>query len=293
MKEDTEKNQKEKKSGHPIFILFIFIVLLGFVFIEPEIYKELNSNLAEALGIGSKNNKIINNNLNNEITPASDYIKIGSNSTLSYNEIKLSNVVITNNVMSFTIETNKELDLSTLHYYIEFYQDKSIFLGRRVLKGIVNKTKTIEIDVSGLDMADNTFFNISHIEDESIPKFSLETDESGIGNITCSKDDTSYSYDFELDSLIRVVYKYTYVDDNLDTYTNKLLTYQKLTKEYNSLNGLTAVIAENNNTFIYTLELDYSNIEKFSKITDANVFNKGQHSYIIKFKMDAEGYKCI
>ena len=288
MKEDTEK-----KSGHPIFILIIFLVLLGFVFIEPEIYQKLNKNLAEALGIGSKNNKTVNSDPNDDIISVSDYIQIGSSDILSYNEIKISNATLSNNILNFDVDTTKEIDLAKLHYYIEFYKDKSMFLGRRVLKGVVNKTKQIEIDVSGLDITENTFFNVSHIEDASIPKFSLETDESGIGSIICARDNISYTYDFSLDALIRVVYKYTYEDTNLDSYTNKLLAYQKLAKEYNSLNGLTAVIAENSNTFIYTLELDYSNIETFNRISGLYIFNKGEYSYIIKFKMNAEGYKCI
>lgn len=293
MKEDTEKQQKEKKSGHPMFILFIFLVLLGFVFIEPEIYQKLNKNLAEALGIGSKNNKTVNSEPNDDIISVSDYIQIGSSNTLSYNEIIIKNITLSNNILNLDVETTKEIDLEKLHYYIEFYKDKSIFLGRRVLKGAVDKTKKVEIDVNGMDLTDTTFFNISHIEDASIPKFSLETDESGIGSIICSKNNISYTYDFSLDSLIRVVYKYTYEDTNLDSYTNKLLIYQKLAKEYNSLNGLTAVIAENSNTFIYTLELDYSDIKTFNRISDLYIFNKDELSYIIKFKMNAEGFQCI
>ena len=287
------KENKEQKSGSPIFILIIFIVLLGFVFVIPEIYQKYQSSLAETFGIGSKNQNSVTNNEDTNFTSVSDYYQINSNGNLSYNEINVSNVTLTNNSLSFDIKTENTIDLTSLNYYIEFYQNKQVFLGRRILKGEVNKAKNIKIDVSGLDITSNTYFNISHIEDSAIPKFNLETDESGIGNITCIKNNNSYSYDFSLDSLVRVLYKYTYSNNDLNTYTDKLLEYQKLTKEYNSLNGVNALVTDNNTTFIYTLELDYSDIQTFNKITDDYKFKKGEYSYIIKFKMDAEGYTCI
>lgn len=290
---DENKNEKEKKSGHPIFILIIFVVLLGFVFKAPDIYKFFNANIAKTLGVGSKekdNTPTIDTK--DDKSPVSEYFRIGSDDTLKYNEITISNATLLDNILSFDVEANN-IDLTMLHYYIEFFQEKYTFLGRRALKGQVDSKKRIDIDVSGLNLSNATYFNIAHIEDTSIPKFTLETDESGIGNITCTKNSENYSYDFSLDKLVRVVYKHTYSNDNLDIYSNELLKYKKVANENNNLNGVTALVTDNNGSLIYTLELDYSTIPTFNKITNIYKFNKDELSYIIKYKMDAEGYTCV
>ena len=294
MKEDEVKKEKEKKSGNPIFILIIFIVLLGFIFVVPELYQKFHSSLAETLGIGSKNQQDTpTNNEEDDIISVSEYYQINSNDTLTYNEITISNVELTNDILSFDISSENAVDLTSLHYYIEFYQEKYTFLGRRILEGEVNTKGHVAIDVTNLNVTPMTYFNIAHIEDSSIPKFNLETDESGIGNVTCTKGNESYSYDFSLNELITVIYKYTYQNNDMSTYTDKLLAYQKLAKEYNDLNGVTAVVADNSGTFIYTLELDYSSIDTFSRVNDIHKFSKGELPYIVKFKMDAKGYNCV
>lgn len=288
-----DENQNEKKSGSPFFILIIFLVLLGFIFIIPDIYKKYHTDISKVLGIPLNSEvQTSNNNSDDEKSIVSDYKQISDNNTLSFNELNINNIKLGNGILSFDIQA-KNIDLNNLNYYIEFYQNKSIFLGRRILKGTVNGKEHYELNIKDLNITDDTYFVVSHIEDASIPKFSLETDESGIGTITCKKDDETYTYDFSLDKLMRVEYKYKYASENLDIYSSTLLSYQKLSKTYNNVSGVTSIIAENNNEFIYTLELDYSNVDVFNMITNQYKFKKDEYSYIIKFKMDAEGYKCL
>ena len=293
MRVDDERRQKEKKSGNPLLIFIIFVTLLSFVFIIPDVYKKINADFQKELELNSSNQNNLEPQEENDINSVSEYYQIGSNDILTYNEITISNVDLNDNILAIDINTSNNIDLTDLNYYIEFYQEKSTFLGRRILRGEVNKTKKISIDLTGLNIDSTTYFVISHIKDESIPKFSLNTDESGIGSITCTKNNKSYLYDFSLDALVRVLYKYTYENTDLNNYSDELLKYQKLAKEYNNLNGITALIAENNTEFVYTLELDYSDIQTFNKVNDDYKFKKGEYSYIIKFKMDAEGFTCV
>ena len=55
---------------------------------------------------------------------------------------------------------------------------------------------------------------------------------------------------------------------------------------------MTTSIAENNSTFIYTIELDYTDVEEFNKIKDDYIFKKGTLDSVIKFKMESEGFDC-
>ena len=106
MKHDDTK--KKKKAGNPIFIFIIFIVLLGFVFYVPEIYKKYNSNIAEFLGIGvNKDDENKVNDLDDEKDAVSTYYQIGSLGSLEFNEITLTDISLRDdNVLSFTVNVS-------------------------------------------------------------------------------------------------------------------------------------------------------------------------------------------
>lgn len=290
MKNDSVN--KEKKTGSPIFILIMFIVIIVFVIYIPDIYQRYNTQLAEIFGIGSKNApKKDDETTDNNKSVMSDYYQLGSNSTLTFNDITISNVKLQDNILYLTINTNTAINLDELNYYLEFYKEKKQFLGRRTLKGTIASNKDYEIDVSNLDVTTTTYMTISHIDESVIPNINLRTDESGLGAITCTKNGLSYNYMFHLDNLIKVTKQYSYTSDDLKEYSTELTKYKKLTKEYENLSGITATIAESNNAFIYTLELDYENIENF-RIDEDYKFNKNAKNGIVEFKMEAEGFEC-
>lgn len=284
-------SEKEQKAGNPIFILIIFVCLLLFIFVVPDVYKKLNKNVADVLGIGKKETPV--QEKTKDDTPAmSDYYQIGSNSTLEYNGLIIKNVSLVEGILSFDIESEEEVDLSESDYYIEFYESRATFRGRRMLKGKINKTLRVELDVSSLNINTSTYMTVSHIEESSIPKSTFSTDESGLASLNCMHESDNYVYDFKLDELIKITKKYTYTNYDLNSYSSELLKYQKLSKEYNELNGVTTSIAENNSTFIYTIELDYTDVEEFNKIKDDYIFKKGTLDSVIKFKMESEGFDC-
>ena len=80
--------------------------------------------------------------------------------------------------------------------------------------------------------------------------------------------------------------------------TNKKIDFkdirlvEKKVKEYNEYTGITASIADNSMTFIYSCEYDYTNISKFSKVTNNYIFEGGTENNVVKFKMEAEGFEC-
>ena len=289
-----EYNEKKRKAGSPIFILIIFIALLGFVFYVPEVYKKYNSNFAEFLGIGvNKDEDEKNNNHEDEKDAMSSYYQIGSLSSLEYNEIKLTDISLSDDkILSFTVETDGTLNFEELNYYLEFYQNRSLFIGRRALTGEMINSKKFEIDVSNLDVTTTTYFVVSHIEDSVIGPIDMPTDESGLGSLTCVKNDHSYLYDFNLGKLIKVTEKYSYTNLDINKYSDELFIYEKKAKEYNEYIGITAIIADNSTTFIYSCEYDYTNVSKFSKIPNRYIFEGGTENNVIKFKMEAEGYEC-
>lgn len=289
-----DQNEKQKKAGNPLFILIIFIVLMGFVFFVPEIYKKYNSELYEFLGLGSKKEENLSIEEKPNISPVSAYYQIGGKPTFKFNEISISNVSLNENkVLSLSISVDDSFDLDKSNYYVEFFKNRETFIGRRVLLGTVNRNLSLDLDVSNLDVDTTTYFVISHIDDSTInDNMDLPSDEAGLTTFVCQKDDTSYDYEFYLRKLVKVTKKITYTNPNVEEYAEKLLEYQKLVKNYNEFRGVTSSIVENSNQFIFITEFDYGEVSNFSRIDDPHIFEKGKRDYVMDFKMDAEGYEC-
>lgn len=286
-----KNDDNAKKAGSPIFILIMFVAIIGFVIYIPEIYQKYNTQIARIFGIGSENENRHVDDVPEE-GATSDYYQLGSNGTLKYKEITLSKIELNDRELSFTISADKIVDLSELDYYIEFYQERTKFIGRRLLTGTVSSSQKYSFDLSDMDITTTTYMIISHISDESIPKSErLKTDESGLGGFICTSGDYSYDYIFHQEKLVKVTKKYTYTNDDLSEYSKELFNYQKLINEYNELSGVTASIAESNHTFIYTLELDYDSVPSI-RIDEAYKFNKDMDANVVKFKMEAEGFDC-
>lgn len=289
-----DNKEKEKKAGNPLFILIIFICLLGFLFFVPDIYKKFNSGMAEILGVGSKDDDKVNEKPDDGKDAISDQYQIGSKSTVQFNEITLSNMDLNEeNILTFTIEADKTINLDDLNYYLEFYRNRKTFIGRRVLTGEVKKSKTFMIDVSNLDIDTTVYFTISHIGDDAIKSTDAPSDESGLASLVCTKNEESYEYEFSLNKLSKVVKKMTFTNLNIDEYAKALLEYEKKENEYNELRGVTSKIVETeNNSFIFMIEFDYSEVAVFNTFKDNNLFKKDNMYGIVKFKMDSRGYDC-
>lgn len=283
--------EKQNKAGNPIFILIIFIALLGFLFFVPEIYKKFNGNFMNFFGGGNKTEE--DKKKPDDLSPVSAFYQLGSNGSLKFNEITLSDISLgQDKILKLTINAEEDVDLDEKDYYVEFFKNRKTFVGRRVLHGKVVKNLPVELDVSNLDVDTTTYMVVSHIGEITKPKDELSSDESGLSSITCTKGNESYEYEFYLQRLTKTIYKYNYENSDLDEYAEKLLAYQKQEKAYNTNPGVTARIVENGNTFIFISEFDNREVETFSNMKDSKLYDRDTVSYIVKFKMDAEGYEC-
>lgn len=292
MNKELEK-EKQNKAGNPLFVVIIFIALIGFMFIIPELYQRFNKDIAGFLGIG-KNSENENKEPQPEdkIISQSAFYQIGSLPNFKYNELTLNDMHLENGLLSLKLTSEENIDLNSKNYYIEFYQNQSKFLGRRLLKGEVNNELELTLDVSRIDVTTVTYFTLSHITDDSIPNIQIPSDESGLTSISCSLGDNNYTYEFSDKKLLKVKKQYTKNTLDMNTLSGELLEYQKKEKEYNELNGVTASLVSNENSLIFSVEFDYSQIQSFSHFKNEFIFKKDVEDRIVKFKMDAEGYDC-
>ncbi len=289
------KKEKEKKAGNPFFILIIFIVLFAFLYFVPDIYKKYNSTVTNFFGKGESANA--NDTLKDDEgkNPASAYYQIGSNGTLNFNELLLDSISLSedNKILTLTINVEGTFDLDEANYYLEFYQNRKTFIGRRVLTGKVTKSKTFSIDVSNLNIDTTTYFIVSHISDRVIPSLDAPSDESGLSSMSCTKENENYEYIFYHKKLTKVKYKYTFFNNiGLDAYANELFKYKSLSRDYDELNGVKSSVIEDTVSFIFLTEFDYGEVASFSRINDKYIFQKDVLNNLVDFKMEARGFDC-
>ena len=283
------KDKENKKTGSPVFILVIFSALILFLFVLPDIYHKYNKEIADLLGIGSNTNKPEKKE-EPEIEEISDFYLIKENKAFNYNELKIKKIVLTEEGLKLEIETTESIDLEEKNYYIEFYEDKAKFLGRRILKNKINGSQTILIDTLNMDIDENTYIALSHVSDEAIPKKQLTTDESGLASIKCEKENKIYTYEFYLSDLTKVTYEEEIFSE--ETNSHQKFEHQKTTNKYNIIEGVTASIIDSENGYSFIAEFDYSTFKSNSAIKIEHLFNKDEKANILLYKMNAEGFDC-
>ncbi len=287
-----EEKLKEQKAGNPIFILIIFAAIIGFIFYVPDIYKKYNAEFSKFLG-GGNSKEEDKGQKEDDKSPISAYYQLGSRSTLKFNEITLTDISLSpDKTLTFTINSENQIDLDELYYYAEFYKERKTFVGRRLLHGKVPKKLTLELDLANLDVDTTTYMTVSLITDDGIQPIEDSGDESGLTSIRCTKGTETFDYDFYLKKLAKTTYKYTYENENMDELSRSLLEAQKKEKAYNEYTGVTAHITENDTSYIFLSEFDYANVTTFQKLGDPRIFDKNTLNSVVKFKMDAEGFDC-
>lgn len=279
MKNENEvEKEKREKAGNPLFVVIIFVALLGFLFVIPEVYKKYNKEIADFLGVGKNEEELkhdLENKKENDIISNSAFYQIGSKSTFTYNQVTVSDISLNNGILNMKLTTSGVEELKDLDYYVEFYQNQSVFLGRRRLNGVITRTLDVSLDVSNMNVDTTTYIMLSHISDDGIPSVELPTDESDLSQLNCVFKEQTYTYEFYQKGLNKVINKFTYHSDNVDEYTDTLLKYKKKEKDLNELNGITANISENSGTFVFTSEFNYNTVKSFNRVSDAYIFSKG------------------
>lgn len=287
-----DKNEKDiqKKAGSPVFILVIFCVLLLFVLVIPEIYKRYDREIANFLGIGSSKKEERADK--DSFTATSDFYLIAENKSFSFNDITIETYSIENGEFKISLSSNDSVDLDNSSYYLEFYQGKTKFLGRRIFTGTLEKVGDYTFDLSNMVIDTSTYIMITRIEDSAVGGNKTSSDESGLSTLKCKKGSLEYEYEFYLNKLSKVTYSEEYSSNDLHEYAEAKMEFERREKEYDEYNGVDASIVVNDNNILFVSKFDYKDISSFKRIGDDNLFLKDTKDNLIDFKMEAKGFDC-
>lgn len=281
---------KRGKTGKPIVVLILFLIVGIFVLFLPNISGYFGDNSILNL---IKNGKVIDFFINhdnyidkpvsnNKTTIKVDEHKLINNKTvIEFSNLILSDFNLTTKNISFNVSSNASLE-ETNYYLILEKDNKDI----EYIKLFNN-----ENSFNFLDELENTLDikgYVKFVKENEYPSFTLSSDESGLSSLKCSKENLIYEYTFNKNLLTRVKETYSYNNANLDKYYNEYQKYNNKVTLINSNNGV-ATIEENLDGFIFINDLDLSN---YTGTLEKNYYSLNTKSNKINFEMKAKGYDC-
>lgn len=286
---------RKEKIGRPMIvielaILFI-IVLIGLPMVNSMmsdensvLYKFLNGNT------GSSNN----------ITTSKTYLdalkeqSLLKTTTMKTGNIILKNFSLYNNTIKMTISSyNDIINLDKDEYYFEILSntnDSKIAYVK--LTGIYDyQEKEVEFKTNANFNSNITYLGkVVLMSDEDYPEYKLSTDESGIGNLTCKKDDRVLDYVFSADKLIsfsdtNVVKKAGLSDEE---YLSSLGEYKSLVSKL----GKSASLEETSDGILFKANVDLESVTIPESIVDYNYFKVSTNVNKIYYSMTGKGFDC-
>jgi len=281
---------KRGKTGKPIVVLILFLIVGIFVLFLPNISSYFGDNsILELIKNGEIVDFFINHDnyidkpvINNKTTVKVDEHKLINNKTIiEFSNITLKDFNLTTKNISFNVSSNASLEES--NYYLILEKDNK---DMEYIKLFNN-----ENSFNFLDELENTLDikgYVKFIKENEYPSFTLSSDESGLSSLKCSKENLIYEYTFNKNLLTRVKETLNYNSTNLDQYYKEYQKYNNKVILINSNNGV-ATIEENLDGFIFINDLDLSN---YTGTLEKNYYSLNTKSNKINFEMKAKGYDC-
>ena len=282
---------KKEKSSKPIFVLVVFVLILGTLFGLPYLQDNL-SDTTNFLG------RLFNQFFGEEevrdpetIITKDTIVSLSPSTVISYDNIRLSRINLDGNTMTYFIQTTGEsIQLDTLPIYLEIYGANENLLRRSKLTGLItNEGNTIEVNFNNFNTnPGHTYFGrIRTLTDDIYPEFTADT-------LKCIDGDHTYTYNFSGNNLVSVNHQFRYPASNLETYLEKLNFYKAFTTFAEDKAGVEIETREVSSglRFNLTLELDKISVDTLGEYLDFNYYSVGMLSKRIKYEMETKEYNC-
>ncbi len=279
---------KKEKSSKPFFAFFIFALVLTTCFGLPYI----QDYLANGEGpIVDYYNKLIGKEVSSDIqTPTTTTTKtitdkslvlLKKDTILNIDNVFLQDLGITKNNISFKMMSKSLINLDSLFYYLEIYDNEQTLLSRIKLDGNIGKTSITKSVKTNFNLANEYYVKIVNAENENLNDLNVDV-------LVCQNGVNSYTYSFTNGELTTVKEEYTKNDKN------DIASAKEKSEIIKKIENSTSDVIENDNGYIFTATLDLSrlNLEELGSYLNYNYYNYGVKSKLIKFDMTTKGYDC-
>lgn len=286
--------ESRRKSSIGIFLILTIFILA--VFFLPDISKYINEYLNPPVSTieptPDKNKPVVPDDPEEGDKEKSyaynDNLKI-ENDEVVVSEFKLDK---TNNILGYTVTNNMNMikNIDELSYYIEIYNKDNTLLERVKLvdsnatlaSGSFLKFERVILNSTATNIA-NVVLTVKKAEDYPIVDL---TD----GSMICTNTHEEVTYKFRENGLKEMTSLITYkkTDPNYpDIYKN----YKIDSSNYNGKTGVSSTWIDFEGGFSVTTNVDVGTSER-DKIFEADTFKVDTEAKIVKFEMEAQGFKC-
>ena len=222
--------------------------------------------------------------------------QLATNSVITVDNIEVTNFKLSRDngyKLSFSIK-NKGTQLYSFSskVFFDYFDDTNTFVGRSYLENVKEITGGITNEYSVVATED-IYSKATKLEMVLRTEDTYPTVELTNNKLTCSDDDESIVYGFENNKLISIRDMFTYEKgSNPEIYSEDLLNYKSKMESLSRLDGITAVLTENETGFITSILIDYSNADYKQISSNKNYYIKDTYARVINFEMNAKGYTC-
>lgn len=287
----------DTKEKSPILLLFIFAIFVTVAIFLPDI-----QNYVENMLKGEQNNNPTTNTPinNNEDKPSEEeeitYYDYSEDLVINNELFAISNIKVENNQITFDLKNNtdKELNLGDLKYFLELYSDDTTLLQRiKISYGsfAINETKQYSYDID-----DNTLDNFKKIlvvekTEDDYPEVNLQINAENNGILTCTKGYETITYTFGNDYLININDLINYPFSNDISYATNLQNYQVLAATYNNYEGVSSTIVTLDTGFTFTTLIDLRSAD-ITSLENNNYYAYRTLAKTVKFETESNGFSC-
>ncbi len=287
---------RKEKIGRPMIVVELAILLIIVLVGLPMVNSMMNDENSVLYKFLNGNNSSTNNN----VTTSQTYVDakkeqpLLKTTSMKTGNLILKNFSLYNNTIKMTISSyNNIINLDESEYYFEILSNQN---SNKI--AYVKLTGTYDYQEKELEFKTNVNFNsnitylgkVVLMTDDDYPEYKLETDESGIGNLTCKKDDRELDYVFSSDKLIsfsdtNVVKKAGLTDEE---YLSVLGDYKTLT---NNL-GKSATLEETSEGILFKTSVDLEKGAVPESVKDYNYYAVSTNVKKIYYSMTGKGFDC-
>ena len=238
---------KKEKSSKPLFVILVFILVIGTCFYLlniqyylingegtiPNFYHKLVGNEDE------EEEEIITKPTSTTTTTTTTKVVnekltlVKKDTILNIDNIYLENISINNNTLSYKITSRIDINLDKSFYFLEIYDSNENLLDTIKLSG----TSSTASRVKNIELSFNTneskyYVRLFNAANEELTPLNIES-------LTCQKDNNSYNFKFNNNLLIEITLNNSLInlnEDNDNYYTNNttstLIKYDMTHKGY-------------------------------------------------------------
>ena len=292
---------KKAKRGSIIWLILIFAALIAAAIYLPDITIYVSEKFGLDIEIPNEvvtpQDEEEDDNSDNEEAPEIQKYALTADLSFTTDSLTLSNFSVVDNTVAFTITNSgtETVDLNEYNYYLNLYNTDAAGLDTlleriKVTDNVIGAGVSVDVSYQVLTSESITEVAFLEISLEEYPAFTAEADEFGNASLVCIKDYETVTYSLNHNQVVSIMDRFV-VSITDPNYGVLYSTYQTLSATYSTISGISSAVTTDDASLYFITSINlrtlidgtFNNSVYYPLNTDAKV---------MKFELEAQGYKC-